>query len=177
MSEPESDKEREWQRELVRKSETLKQTCPQQREREREKETQLLDSCSYLVVMFMTKKTCEQPKGLKQHLIQKLLYCTGEMEHFHTYMQDQAFLMQLLEWLLRGVSGVIMVNNPLSGALILIALSFASPWQALLGSLGLLSSTVMAILIGQEQAEVSRGEHGYNGMLVALLIGVFSNAG
>lgn len=27
------------------------------------------------------------------------------------------------------------------------------------------------------RAEVSRGEHGYNGMLVALLIGVFSSAG
>ncbi|XP_053485484.1 urea transporter 2 [Ictalurus furcatus] len=127
--------------------------------------------------MFKTKKTCEQPKGLTEHLIQKLLYCTGEMEHFHTHMQDQAFLMQLLEWLLRGVSGVIMVNNPLSGALILTALSIASPWQALLGSLGLISSTVMAILIGQERVEVSKGEHGYNGMLVALLIGVSSNAG
>ncbi|KAK2860275.1 hypothetical protein Q7C36_004441 [Tachysurus vachellii] len=127
--------------------------------------------------MFKTKKSCEQPKSHKQHLIQKLLYCTGEMEHFHMYMKDQTFLMQLLEWLLRGVSGVIMVNNPLSGALILTALSIASPWQALLGSLGLLSSTVMAILIREPQAEVSRGEHGYNGMLVALLIGVFSNAG
>ncbi|KAK3568034.1 hypothetical protein QTP86_029109, partial [Hemibagrus guttatus] len=125
-------------------------------------------------MMFKTKKPCE---GLKRHLIQKLLYCTGEMELFQTYMQDQAFLMQLLEWLLRGVSGVIMVNNPLSGALILIALSIASPWQALLGSLGLLSSTGTAILIGQQRAEISRGEHGYNGMLVALLIGVFSNAG
>ncbi|KAM9500096.1 urea transporter 1 [Clarias gariepinus] len=127
--------------------------------------------------MFQTKKLYEKPKGLKQHLIQKLLYCTGEMEHFHTYMQDQAFLLQLMEWLLRGVSGVIMVNNPLSGALILTALSISSPWQALLGSLGLLSSTIMAIFIGQEHAEVSSGEHGYNGMLVALLIGVFSNAG
>lgn len=70
-----------------------------------------------------------------------------------------------------------MVNNPLSGALILTALSIASPWQALLGSLGLISSTVMAILIGEERVEVSKGEHGYNGMLVALLIGVSSNAG
>ncbi|XP_046707479.1 urea transporter 2 isoform X2 [Silurus meridionalis] len=94
--------------------------------------------------MFMSKKLCEHPKGLKQQLIQKLLYCTGEMEHFQKYMQ---------------------------------ALSIASPWQTLLGSLGLFSSTVMAILIGQERAEVSRGEHGYNGMLVALLIGVFSSAG
>ncbi|XP_060789939.1 urea transporter 2 [Neoarius graeffei] len=121
--------------------------------------------------MFMTKKTCEQ------HLIQKLLYCTGEMDRFHKYMQDQAFLMQLLEWLLRGVSGVIMLNNPLSGALILTALSIASPWQALLGGVGLLSSTVMAILIGEERAAVSSGEHGYNGMLVALLISVSSSAG
>lgn len=50
-------------------------------------------------------------------------------------------------------SGVIMimVNNPLSRALILAALSIASPWKTLLGSLGLLSSTIMAMLIGQER--------------------------
>ncbi|XP_062849660.1 urea transporter 2 [Trichomycterus rosablanca] len=127
--------------------------------------------------MLTVEKPSERPKDVWQRVSQKLLYCTGEMEHFHTSMQDQAFAVQLLEWTLRGVSGVIMVNNPVSGALILVALSVASPWQGLLGSLGLLSSTVTAILIGENRADISMGVHGYNGMLVALLIGVFSSAG
>ncbi|XP_072544897.1 urea transporter 1 [Salminus brasiliensis] len=127
--------------------------------------------------MIPAEKSPQRPTGLKQQLLQKLLYCTGDMQHFHTHMQDQAISVQLLEWSLRGVSSVIMVDNPVSGALILTALTVSSRWQALLGSAGLLTSTITAIIIGHERQEVSRGQYGYNGMLVALLIGVFSSAG
>ncbi|XP_007250262.3 urea transporter 1 isoform X1 [Astyanax mexicanus] len=127
--------------------------------------------------MSPAEKSPQRPAGLKQQLLQKLLYCTGDMQHLHTYLQDQAFSVQLLEWSLRGVSGVIMVDNPVSGALILTALTLSSRWQALLGSTGLLTSTITAIIIGHERAEVSRGQFGYNGMLVALLIGASSSAG
>lgn len=70
----------------------LKQTCPQQRgsRRREEKETQLLDSLRFCLGMFESEKSREQTNGLKQHLIQKLLYCTGEMQHFHTYMQGKS---------------------------------------------------------------------------------------
>uniref|UniRef100_A0A673CL16 Urea transporter n=1 Tax=Sphaeramia orbicularis TaxID=375764 RepID=A0A673CL16_9TELE len=80
-------------------------------------------------------------------------------------------------WGLRGVSRVILANNPLSGALILAALFWDSPWQCLLGTLGVLVSTLTALIIGQDSAEVSAGHHGFNGMLVSLLMGVFNLAG
>nr|QRW33320.1 urea transporter c [Lateolabrax maculatus] len=92
-------------------------------------------------------------------------------------MQDKLFVLQLAVWGLRGVTRVILANNPLSGALILAALYWASPWQGLLGTLGVLASTLTAVIIGQDSAEVSGGLHGFNGMLVSLLMGVFSSAG
>lgn len=59
--------------------------------------------------------------------------------------------MQLVVWGLRGVTRVILANNPLSGALILAALYWASPWQALLGTLGVLVSTLTAVIMGQDR--------------------------
>ena len=51
---------------------------------------------------------------------------------------------------MRGVSRVILANNPLSGALILAALLWASPWQGVLGTVGVLASMLTAVLIGQD---------------------------
>ncbi|XP_073716020.1 urea transporter 1 isoform X2 [Misgurnus anguillicaudatus] len=125
----------------------------------------------------LDKKPPQQSEGFKQRVIRALLYCTGEMQHFHIHMQDKIFLLQLVEWCLRGTSQVILVNNPLSGALILGALLLESPWLALLGILGLLASTFTAVILGQDCEEISSGHYGFNGMLVALLIGAFSSAG
>uniref|UniRef100_A0A673CH52 Si:dkey-183c6.7 n=1 Tax=Sphaeramia orbicularis TaxID=375764 RepID=A0A673CH52_9TELE len=91
--------------------------------------------------------------------------------------RSYSFAVQLMVWGLRGVSRVILANNPLSGALILAALFWDSPWQCLLGTLGVLVSTLTALIIGQDSAEVSAGHHGFNGMLVSLLMGVFNLAG
>uniref|UniRef100_A0A8D3C2A8 Urea transporter n=1 Tax=Scophthalmus maximus TaxID=52904 RepID=A0A8D3C2A8_SCOMX len=91
---------------------------------------------------------------------------------------DKSFVLQLAVWGLRGVARVTLANNPLTGALILAALYWASPWQGLLGTLGALASTLTAVIMGQDRcAEVSGGHHGCNGMLVSLLMGVFSSAG
>ncbi|XP_043099673.1 urea transporter 2 isoform X1 [Puntigrus tetrazona] len=128
-------------------------------------------------MLILEKNTPQQPEGLKQRFVSALLYCTGEMLQLHTHMQDQLFPLQLAEGCLRGISRVILLNNPLSGALILAALLLESPWQALLGMLGLLASTFTAIILGLDCEEVSSGIHGFNGMLVALLMGVFSSAG
>ncbi|XP_065104756.1 urea transporter 2 isoform X2 [Paramisgurnus dabryanus] len=125
----------------------------------------------------LDRKPPQQPEGLKQRVIRALLYCTGEMQQFHIHMQDKLFPLQLAEWCLRGTSQVILVNNPLSGALILGALLLESPWLALLGILGLLASTFTAVILGQDCEEISSGHYGFNGMLVALLIGAFSSAG
>ncbi|XP_061665236.1 urea transporter 2 [Syngnathoides biaculeatus] len=93
------------------------------------------------------------------------------------FSPDRRLALQVAVWALRGVTRVILANNPLSGALMLLALYWASPWQGLLGTLGLLTSTLVALILGQDSAEVRGGLHGFNGMLVALLMGAFSSAG
>lgn len=60
-------------------------------------------------------------------------------------------MLQLAVWGLRGVTGVILANNPLSGVLILASLCWASPWQALLGTLGAFVSTLAAVITGQDR--------------------------
>ncbi|CAB1424576.1 unnamed protein product [Pleuronectes platessa] len=112
-----------------------------------------------------------------RRVLDTLLLCTGDMEHVDEQMKEKPFVLQLAVWGLRGVTRVILANNPLSGALILAALYWASPWQGLLGTLGILASTLTAVIMGQDSAEVSGGLHGFNGMLVSLLMGVFSSAG
>ncbi|XP_019718763.1 urea transporter 1 [Hippocampus comes] len=87
------------------------------------------------------------------------------------------FVLQLAVWALRGVTRVILANNPLSGAVMLLALYWASPWQGLVGTVGLLTSTLIAVILGQDSAEVRGGLHGFNGMLVSLLMGAFNSAG
>ncbi|CAL8327168.1 unnamed protein product [Lota lota] len=52
---------------------------------------------------------------------------------------------------------VVLTNNPLSGALVLAALFWASPWQGLLGTVGVLASMFTAVIIGQEGTFLSSG--------------------
>ncbi|XP_057710848.1 urea transporter 1 [Corythoichthys intestinalis] len=110
-------------------------------------------------------------------VLNRLMALTGDMIYLDKVMQDKWFVLQLAVWALRGVTRVILANNPLSGALMLAALYWASPWQGLLGTLGLLTSTLVAVILGQDSAEVWGGLHGFNGMLVSLLMGVFNSAG
>uniref|UniRef100_A0A672RXL8 Si:dkey-183c6.7 n=1 Tax=Sinocyclocheilus grahami TaxID=75366 RepID=A0A672RXL8_SINGR len=135
------------------------------------------------MVIAKTKNMCcylyyvQQNAQKLKHIISVLLDCTGEMQQLHTHMQDKYFPLQMAECCLCGISRVILLNNPLSGALILAALLLESSWQALLWMLGLLASTFTAIILGQDCEEVSSGLHGFNGILVALLMGWFSSAG
>uniref|UniRef100_A0A3Q2QEW7 Urea transporter n=1 Tax=Fundulus heteroclitus TaxID=8078 RepID=A0A3Q2QEW7_FUNHE len=115
--------------------------------------------------------------SFSRRVLDGLMLCTGDMEHLDKYIEDRSFVLQLAVWGLRGVTRVILANNPLSGAVILAALYWASPWQGLLGTLGVLASTLTAVIVGQDSADVAGGLHGFNGMLVSLLMGVFSSAG
>ncbi|XP_049589985.1 urea transporter 1 isoform X1 [Syngnathus scovelli] len=110
-------------------------------------------------------------------VVNRLMALTGDMLYLDKHIQDKWFVLQLAVWALRGVTRVILANNPLSGAVMLLALYWASPWQGLLGTLGLLTSTLVAVILGQDSAEVRGGLRGFNGMLVSLLIGVFNSAG
>ncbi|KAM3857801.1 urea transporter 1 [Diretmus argenteus] len=103
------------------------------------------------------------PSKLHLRVFSSLLFCTGDMVQWDKHTEDKPLVLQLAAWSLRGVARVILANNPVSGAVILAALCWASPWQCMLGTLGVLASTGTAVLIGQDSAEVSAGLHGFNG--------------
>lgn len=60
---------------------------------------------------------------------------------------------QLVDWISRGVSQVMFVNNPVSGLLITAGLFLQDPWWALNGLLGTFVSTVSALLLGQNRSD------------------------
>ncbi|GAA6219363.1 urea transporter 2-like [Lates japonicus] len=102
---------------------------------------------------------------------------TGNMHLCGEWVKKQGVVIQLLDWVFRGVAQVMFVNNPLSGLLITAGLFLQDPWWALNGLLGTLVSTVSAILLGQNREAISAGLYGYNGALVGMLMAVFSTRG
>lgn len=125
---------------------------------------------------------------------------------------EQFFLLQLLDWVLRGAAQVMFVNNPLSGLVIFGGLILQNYWWALNGFVGTLFATVSALIMQQNRlghsptnrqsskkshrfchhqpetfitlllcfgprGAIAAGLYGYNGILVGLLMAVFSNAG
>lgn len=76
---------------------------------------------------------------------------------------------------LRGVGQVIFVNNPISGALILLALFVQSAWVGWMGLLGVVASTTAAKLLKLDAPTTRNGIFGYNGLLVGAALATFSN--
>ncbi|OWK62041.1 Urea transporter 2 [Lonchura striata] len=104
-------------------------------------------------------------------------YLTGEMNEYGEWMKNKPFVVQLVDWILRGTSQVMFVNNPLSGLIILVGLFIQSPWWMLTGCTGTTVSTLTALALSQDRSSIAAGLHGYNGMLVGLLMAVYSDKG
>uniref|UniRef100_M3ZYR7 Solute carrier family 14 member 2 n=1 Tax=Xiphophorus maculatus TaxID=8083 RepID=M3ZYR7_XIPMA len=110
------------------------------------------------------------------HFLKVLSYFSGDMEVFGKWMEKQFFLLQLLDWVLRGAAQVMFVNNPLSGLVIFAGLILQNYWWALNGFVGTLFATISALILQQSRSAIAAGLYGYNGILVGLLMAVFSNA-
>jgi urea transporter/Ca2+-binding EF-hand superfamily protein len=76
---------------------------------------------------------------------------------------------------LRGVGQAIFINNPISGALILLALVLQSPWMALLAGLGVASAHVSAHWLGCSAPARRNGIFGFNGVLVGCAVGALGS--
>jgi urea transporter len=74
---------------------------------------------------------------------------------------------------LRGVGQVCFMNNPVTGLLILVAMFVAEAWLGFAGVLGLVVSTLTAILIGMDRAAIRAGLFGFNGVLVGAGLSLF----
>ncbi|XP_041426209.1 urea transporter 2 isoform X2 [Xenopus laevis] len=108
----------------------------------------------------------------------KAVHCiSGEMTEFGNWMKDKPLPCQVIDWVLRGTSQVMFVNNPLSGLVIIGGLFLQNPWWAIAGCLGTVVSTLTALILSQDRSAIAAGLHGYNGILVGLLMAVFSAKG
>ena len=88
----------------------------------------------------------------------------------------------LLPWLtgLRSLGQVIFINNPLSGAVLLLAILLESPWMALLAVVGTAGANLASRGFSLARGLRHQGIHGFNGTLVgcaaAALGGIGSTA-
>ncbi|XP_062469383.1 urea transporter 2-like isoform X1 [Pezoporus occidentalis] len=104
-------------------------------------------------------------------------YLTGDMKEFGAWLKDKTLMIQFVDWVLRAISQVMFVNNPISGIIIVAGFLMQNPWWTLTGCLGTVVSTLTALILGQDRSAVAAGLYGYNGLLVGLLMAVFSDKG
>lgn len=96
----------------------------------------------------------------------------GTMPAFAESVDDNPFL-AFVDSCLRGVGQVCFMNNPITGLAILVAMFVAEPWLGFAGALGLVVSTLAAIVIGMDRGAIRIGLYGFNGVLVGAGLSLF----
>ncbi|XP_074021842.1 urea transporter 2-like [Numenius arquata] len=130
-------------------------------------------------------ETKGERKPIKQNPLSKagkracrtLGYITGDMKELGAWLKDKPLMIQFIDWVLRGISQVMFVNNPLSGLIVVAGFLVQNPWWTLTGCLGTVVSTLTALILRQDRSAIAAGLYGYNGVLVGLLMAVFSAKG
>ncbi|XP_033828997.2 urea transporter 2 [Periophthalmus magnuspinnatus] len=119
----------------------------------------------------------QPPRKVRACILKGLSYFAGDMTPFAKWMERQFILLQIIDWVLRGAAQVMFVNNPLSGLIIFAGLILQNYWWALNGFVGTLFATLSALILQQNRGAIAAGLYGYNGILVGLLMAVFSDKG
>ncbi len=99
---------------------------------------------------------------------------SGTLSAFNQMLENQP-VADFVNYTLRGIGQVIFVNNPVSGALILLALFVQSAGVGWLSLLGVLSSAVAALVLGLDRGAIRNGIYGYNGLLVGAALATFGD--
>jgi urea transporter len=86
---------------------------------------------------------------------------------------DGSPLLAFIDSCLRGIGQVCFMNNPVTGLAILVAMFVAEAWLGFAGALGLVVSTLSAILIGMDRGAIRAGLFGFNGILVGAGLSLF----
>ncbi|KFV49600.1 Urea transporter 2, partial [Gavia stellata] len=116
----------------------------------------------------------------KRHCNKLWVLCNTGLWQPHCSSQLSSYkplMIQFIDWVLRGISQVMFVNNPLSGLIVVTGFLVQNPWWTLTGCLGTVVSTLTALILGQDRSAIAAGLYGYNGVLVGLLMAVFSAKG
>jgi urea transporter len=78
-----------------------------------------------------------------------------------------------VEYCLRGVGQVMFMNNSLTGLAVMAAAWIYDPWLGFGGTLGVVVSTLTALLLGFDRGAIRAGLFGFNGVLVGLAMATF----
>jgi len=118
-------------------------------------------------------KTLLQPPPARPSRLQRLLPCSGTMPAL--LEPKGAAQRRLVPWLaaLRSLAQVIFINNPLSGAVLLLAFLVQSPWMAVLAVAGTAGAHLTSRALGLAPGLRNQGIHGFNGTLVGCGAAVF----
>ena len=77
----------------------------------------------------------------------------------------------LLEALLKGPAQVFLINNWISGILVVLGLLFASPWAPFYALFGSAVAIFMALIFGASLASIENGLYGFSPVLTAVALG------
>jgi urea transporter len=80
---------------------------------------------------------------------------------------------EFFEDCLRGVGQVMFMNNPITGLLVLVAAWTYDPWLGFGGTVGVMVSTLTALLLGFDREAIRLGLFGFNGVLCGLALATF----
>jgi urea transporter len=72
--------------------------------------------------------------------------------------------------ILRGAGQLMFQDNPFTGLLFLVGLFYGSCWLGIAGLIGLTTSTLAAVWLGADRAQVGAGVFGFNGLLVGVAL-------
>lgn len=89
----------------------------------------------------------------------------GTMSGSAERVQDNP-LLGFVDACLRGIGQVCFMNNPVTGLAILVAMFVGEAWLGFAGALGVVTSTLAALLIGMDRGAIRAGLYGFNGVLV-----------
>ena len=101
----------------------------------------------------------------------------GTMPEAAAWVAGRGAAWQFVDAVLRGASQVFLINNPLSGALMLAAIGVGSWWQLCGGLLSLCAATAAAYELGLPADARRAGLFGYNGVLTGSALALFHFGG
>jgi urea transporter len=81
--------------------------------------------------------------------------------------------LDFVDYCLRGIGQVCFMNNPVTGLAILVAMFVGEAWLGFAGALGVVVSTLTAIVIGMDRGAIRAGLYGFNGVLVGAGLSLF----
>lgn len=105
-----------------------------------------------------------------------LLSGLGTMQFLNQRLANQP-LLNFINAVLRGISQVIFVNNPVSGFLFFLAMLIQLPWLGIMALAGTVGATITAIVLRANPSAIQNGVFGLNGMLVGATMAFFGALG